>query len=124
MHFTKRGNFYQASRITGPRHNFLAIALTPGHNTCETVVEALPPVGECRHAALSAEAMLSSVAEGVAEANSRFGTDYGVSHIQYVENDTPPEAVYGLMAHEIIEQLNSGGEFVEVEEESCKSSGV
>ncbi|MBD2100400.1 hypothetical protein [Leptolyngbya sp. FACHB-261] len=122
MHFTKRGNFYQASRITGPRHNFLAIALKPGH-TRETVIEALPPVGECRHAALSAEAILSSVTEGVVEANSRFGTDYGVSHIYYVENDTPPEAVYGFMAHEIIKQLNSGGEFVEVKE-SEKSSGA
>ncbi|MBD2122461.1 hypothetical protein [Trichocoleus sp. FACHB-262] len=124
MHFTKRGNFYQASRITGPRHNFLAIALTPGHSTRETVVEALPPVGECRHAALSAAAILSSVAEGVAKANSAFGTGYGVTNIQYVENDTPPEAVYGFMAHEIIKQLNSGGEFVEMEEESGKSSGT
>ena len=46
------------------------------------------------------------------------GTDYVVSHIQYVENDTPPEEVYGFMARGIIKHLNSGGEFVEGGEES------
>lgn len=41
-------------------------------------------------------------------ANERLKTDYSVTHIRYVENDSQPEAAYGLFAAEIIERLCRG----------------
>lgn len=55
---------------------------------------------------------MQAVLEGVAEANTRFGTSYFATHIRYVENDTPPEIVYGFLAQKIVERVVEGGAFV------------
>lgn len=57
--------------------------------------------------------MVAAVLEGVAMANKELGTDYAVTHIRYVENDTPPEVVYALLARSIIQRIESQGEEVE-----------
>ncbi len=46
MQFTRRGNFYQVSRITGPTHNFLAIILVT-EEVASPQIEPLP--GFCHH---------------------------------------------------------------------------
>jgi hypothetical protein len=112
MHFVRIGEFLAASRITGPRHNLLQIKL--GSQPQETATcEVLPPQGSCVHEPLNELQVVASVIEGVAEANQRFGTHYSVTHIKYVRSDTKPEAVYALLALEIIKHLEDGGEFVQ-----------
>lgn len=71
MHFSKFNNSYQVSWVSGPRHNKLAITLSENDDS-ETVIKALPPIGECRHAKLSEERILTNVLEGVERANETF----------------------------------------------------
>ena len=109
MQFTRQDDFYRVSRVTGPTHNFLSVALTIGAEVTPQA-EALP--GHCHaHRALDPLAILSHAQEGLALANQQFGTDYRLSHAQYCVGDSPPEAVYGVLVFKIIEHLTSGGEF-------------
>lgn len=111
MHFSKSGNFYQAAWISGPRHNFLAISLAENEEIIEPQIQMMPPRGECRHTPLKEKEILEFVRMGVAEANSAFKTNFRVQFIKYVENDTPPEKHYALLAYKIIERLATGENF-------------
>ena len=110
MHFVRLGEFLAASRITGPKHNLLQIRLG-GSGDGLPVCERLSATGGCKHTPLDEGWIIKHVLDGVAEANQQLGTTYAVSHIRYVENDTPPEVVYGFMALRIVEHLHTGGEF-------------
>jgi hypothetical protein len=44
----------------------------------------------------------------VAEANGEFGTSFVVKLIEFVSDDSPPEEVYRLLAHCIVERLAKG----------------
>jgi len=111
MHFVRLGEFLAASRITGPKHNLLQIRL--GSAGGPPVCERLPATGGCKHAPLTEDQVIKHVLDGVAEANQQLGAAYAVSHIRYIENDTPPEVVYGFMAMRIVEHLHNGGEFTQ-----------
>ncbi len=111
MHFTQLGEFLAASRITGPKHNLLAIRL--GGSGDPLVCDRVPAMGGCKHTPLDEDQLIKNVLDGVAEANQQLGTTYAVSHIRYVENDTPPEVVYAFMAMRIVERLHNGGEFAQ-----------
>ena len=112
MIFSKRGGFYQVLRVTGPRHNFLAVELATGPQ------EAYPQVGSrpgfCSgHGELDPAAIVSAVLEGLALANGTFNTSYEATSIEYHVGDNPPEEVYGVLAFQIVERLVSGGFLVE-----------
>jgi hypothetical protein len=111
MQFSRRDEFYQGSHITGPGHNFLALELANGSVNPAPDIKALPPSGGCHHAPLNEQQILFHVLEGVAKANERYGTDFVVKCLQYVQNDTGPEAVFGFIALKIIERLADGEEF-------------
>ena len=110
MHFVRIGEFLAASRITGPRHNLLQLRLGSGLQA-DPICERLPARGGCAREPLNESAIVSSVLEGVAEANSRLAFNYAVTHIRYVEDDTKPEALYAYLALKLIEHLHSDGEF-------------
>lgn len=74
--------------------------------------ERLAPQDCCGHAPLDETKVIAAVLEGVAMANKELGADYAVTHIRYVENDTPPEVVYALLARFIIQRIESQGEEV------------
>jgi hypothetical protein len=112
MQFVQIGEFLAASRITGPRHNLLQIKIG-SESQGKPICEVLPPQGACVHEPLNEIDVVASVLEGVAEANKRLGTNYSVTHIKYVKNDTKPETVYGFLAMKIVEHLQGGGEFVQ-----------
>jgi hypothetical protein len=112
MHYTRNGEYLSASHITGPRHNRLLIRLSRGAQR-RPVCERLPPIGECKHDPLDEVGLISSVLEGVAQANLRNSTDYCVTHIRYVENDTGPTVVFAMLALKIVEHLSAGGAFIE-----------
>ncbi|MGH9752193.1 MAG: hypothetical protein ACREA2_05360, partial [Blastocatellia bacterium] len=107
MHFSRDDKFFSASRITGPTHNLLQIRLSKGSAPGPTCVR-LPPQGSCVHAPLDEAKVVAAVLEGVAIANKDLGADYAVTHVRYVENGTPPEAVYALLARSIIQRIESG----------------
>jgi hypothetical protein len=106
MHISKDGSFYRISRITGPTHNLLMISFAETAETCIPSIEALPPVGDCRHASLNRDKILTEVLEGVEQANRQLGTQYRVAKVRYVENDTGPEATYKHLAQKVVEHIN------------------
>ena len=113
MHFSRNGEFFSVSRITGPHHNLLQIRLSKG-DADATALECLPAIGSCTHPPLDSDKLLVAVLEGIAKANLELGTAYWAAHVRYVGNDTPPESVYGFLALSIVRHLESGGTFVEV----------
>jgi hypothetical protein len=112
MHYARNGEYLAASHVTGPRHNLLQMRLGRGEQQ-RPMCERLPPIGECRHDPIDEAALISSVLEGVAQANQRNNIDYCVTHIRYVENDTGPLVVFAMLASKIIEHLYAGGTFIE-----------
>jgi hypothetical protein len=112
MHFSKRGDFYQAAYISGPRHVFLAVAFAAAPVE-HIIVEALPPAGACTHGPLDSVAILAAVERGLAAANQEFRLAWAMRHIQYVSNDTGPEYLYELIVRRIVERRVQGQPFVE-----------
>lgn len=103
MRFHHYMNLHVASRITGPRHNYLAITFATEEQSEEPAVIQLPPQGGCEHRPLDAAKVLENTLLGVADGNAFFGTHYRVLNVQYVTNDTGPESVYREMARGIVE---------------------
>lgn len=111
MFYGKINDFYTISRITGPKHNWLAVVLDEQEPFTEPIVKRLSPVGECRHGELNEQKIVAHVIGGVQKANQQFGTQYQVRCLHYIENDCPPESVYEFLIRKIIEHLVNGGEF-------------
>jgi hypothetical protein len=112
MQYVRIGDYLATSHVTGPRHNRLQLRLARGSQT-QPICEQLPPIGACKHAPLDEVALIRNVLEGVSRANLRGNSDYCVTHIRYVENDTGPVVVFALLASRIVEHLSSGGTFIE-----------
>ncbi|MEI2431629.1 hypothetical protein RDV84_10615 [Lysobacter yananisis] len=111
MFYSRQGEYLTVSRITGPRHNLLQLRLTQDPNA-EPRVERMPAVGTCVHGPLSDQAVLDAVMAGIAHANAELGTAYAIDRARFIDNDCPPEGVYGMLAALVIRRLHSGGEFV------------
>lgn len=104
MRFQHYGAMHSITRITGPRHNYLAITFATEDPSPEPQVIELPPQGGCEHRALDRAKILVSVMAGVAEGNREHGSDFVVASIQFVANDTGPEEVYQDMAKLLVEE--------------------
>lgn len=109
MQFSSRDGWHAASYITGPHHNTLALALGPAGTPLS--VERLAATGGCTHQPLDTHKILQLVSDGVKAANAKLGTSYTVAGIRIVENDTPPEAIYGVLAECILHRIASGKAF-------------
>ncbi len=108
MNFAKKGVFFEISHISGATgHNTLLVSFIEDaqKDPVTPSVEALPPIGDCRHSPLSSSDILREAIGGVDEGNQRFGTHYRVKHVQYVENDSPREGIYRYLAFKLIEHL-------------------
>jgi hypothetical protein len=111
MRFHKYNEWYRVVHITGPTHNPLGLAFSDQADE-QVLVEELGPVGkEVRR--LSADAVREHVLKGVGNANLRLGTNYRVSTIQFVVDDTPPLEKYARLAEGIVEQLARNADWKE-----------
>lgn len=110
MQFSRDGEFLQVSRVTGPHHNLLGLVLS-GDPVQEPKLEVLPALGSCSHAPLQEADVVAAVLEGIAAANAKLDGTYGAERIRVVLEDTPPAAVYALLASAIVEHLHAGGTF-------------
>lgn len=109
MHFSRDGDWYQATRITGPSHNLLALKLSePGAS--EPIVERLSVSNEAP--VIDADDVQRQVLEGVTEANAELGTNYHVAAIRFVTTDTPSFSIYRSLAKVIVEKLAQEGTFI------------
>lgn len=72
----------------------------------------LPPAGSCGCGTPDADKVLKNVLEGLSTANAKLGTDYRVTEIRFVEDDTPIEPVYAYSMRKLIEHIENGGELL------------
>ncbi len=101
MNVTKTGDMYKASRIAGPKHNYLGLVLTGDVRDASTVVERtlkdeVPP--RC----IDKERLVAAVNEGVQKGNRDHGSTFHVEVIEFVPSDTPDYEAYVAMAKAIV----------------------
>ena len=104
MEVTRRGDIYRVARITGPTHNYLAIRFGKPDGRKPDVVS----LDDGVKVRLDASKVRDEVSKGVADANKRLGTSYEVALIQFVPDDSPPEAGYRELAVRIVEDMHRG----------------
>lgn len=109
MRFTRVGDLEIVTRITGPTHHLLGMALStdsiPDTPILERVSLARPgaevePFDPQRD-------LCREVLAGVQEANDRLGTHFGVTRIRYCADDPSVPGVYHRLAQALVERVNS-----------------
>ena len=108
--YTKSGNSYRVSYITGPKHILLGL-LVDEVGSKDIAMTSLGTAGNCKHGTLNLESIKESVIEGITKANTSYGTNYSVKEIEYVENDTPDYSLYAHCAFLIAKGIHEGAEF-------------
>src|SRR5205823_6283640 len=97
-------NVYKVARITGPKHNFLGLALSLAELASVTIERLRVDNGSAGSDTLDEQKVLEAVQRGVTEANQKFGTNFRVAQLQYVPTDTPDLSAYYMLAKKIVEQ--------------------
>jgi len=96
------GQFYRASYITGPTHNFLAIELSAKPGADPVVVDELnSQPAEPRR--LNAGDVERWVIEAVDLANRELGSTYRVVRLQFVISDTHSPGIYAHLARSMVQ---------------------
>jgi hypothetical protein len=113
MHFSRAGPWYNVSRITGPRHNFLGIKWSSSSIEQPIETHALPGKCACCRLELNADEVREQVLRGVAEGNSVHQTGFVVSGIQFFTSDSNIPDVYRFLATAIVKRLAHAEPFSE-----------
>ena len=108
MQYVFDGEFYTVAKITGPRHNMLALAFCKIDQGVEVidlkksddeVVNFLPDEIE------------RQVLIGLKEINKELGTNYSVNKIEFISSDSLSNVIYTELTKQIVGRLQSGEEF-------------
>src|SRR5256885_1106236 len=98
MKVTRVNDVYIASRITGPKHNYLGLVLSIAPPIHTVVTQRMLDDGP---GVVNEQQLVAAVTAGIDEANrSRVITLFAHS-IEYVSSDTPDYAAYSLLAKTI-----------------------
>jgi hypothetical protein len=109
MRFTKLGDLEVVTRITGPTHPFLGMALAPTSASITPIVERVcldRPQVEFEPFDAKRD-LCRDVLTAVQEPNDRFGTHLGVTRIRYCADDQPIPSVYHGLAKALVEHVIS-----------------
>lgn len=107
MNFSIVEGRHCVSRVTGPTHNFLGLRLSKLLTERVTVLK-LPPVRKGGDGRLDEAQLQAAVIAGVEIANRECGTEWHVTEIAYIADDTPVYSQYELCARAVIKQLAAG----------------
>lgn len=100
MKVLKQNGIYKATRITGPKHNFLGLALTRVEPVRIQCVEKRLANNEVVQ--IDEEKLRSAVSEGALIANRQLHTSIFIERIEYVPTDTPDYSAYIELAQLIV----------------------
>ena len=99
------GEMFRASRITGPKHNYLGMVVLSVAGADDW------PLIEHAHGneprSLESSDIRAWISEGVRKANEALGTDYGIGRAEYVISDSSDPAIYRAMAENIVLKAHS-----------------
>lgn len=110
MQFARVGDLEVVTRITGPTHHFLGLALSTEAEPSTPILEratlgtseiTIEPIGV-------GDDLRREVVEAVSAANQRLGTHFTVTKIRYCEDDAPVSGIYGHLAGSLVEHVARG----------------
>jgi hypothetical protein len=96
----KSDGIYKASRIAGPKHNFLGLGLvrtSPGE--VQVVPRGLQDEGTSQ---IDEAKLLAAVSEAVVRGSRALGLPLFVDRVEYVPTDTPDYSAYTELADAIV----------------------
>ncbi|MEW8229297.1 MAG: hypothetical protein AB2745_03160 [Candidatus Thiodiazotropha endolucinida] len=111
MQFIKDGDVYKVARITGSQDNILGVSFSDQEVNIEVVEWDVKRGAKVKS---SSDQVLEQVVSGLREANQALGKNYFLSKIYFLPSDSSSNLVYAFLIQELVEQLDRGGEFVEV----------
>lgn len=112
--YLKSKNTFIISYITGPEHIALGLDICHGEIK-DFVINKKPASGACKHPRLDELKIKESVKRGLAKANEEFATDYAISAVDYIENDSPNYTLYEHCAYLIVKAIEGKTDFMEIE---------
>jgi hypothetical protein len=104
MRFTRIGDLEVVTRITGPTHHFLGIALAPVPSAETPILERVSldhPQAEVEPPDPENE-LCREVLETVRDINDRLGTQFGVTRIRYCSDDPPVPGIYRRLTQALV----------------------
>ncbi len=104
MKVTKHNDVYKASRITGPKHNYLGLRMS---TSPPTEMSILPHNLNDELSVVDVTQLVDAVNAGIEESNQANAKTVFVLSIEYVPSDTPDYATYSLLAKAIAEAASS-----------------
>ncbi len=96
MNIANVDGMYKASRITGPKHNYLGMVLSTTEPVSVKVLARSLMAGETRQ--VDEAKLLASVSESIAQAQCELDCHLFVEYIEYVISDTPEYIAYAELA--------------------------
>jgi hypothetical protein len=110
MRFTKKGNIYRITRLTGSQDNILGVSF--GEDNKMEILEW--PIEEGEKIRTSKKEVLEQIISGLESVNQSLGTNYKLSKIYFLPSDRASNSVYNLLICKLIRHYHSGNEFKEV----------
>ena len=107
MQFTKIGDLHIVTRVSGPQHLFLSVALSTTGAPAALVLER----GDLETGAVTIETADArsdrrrEVLEAVSEANRRLGTEFKVTKVRYCSDDAALPGIYGRLARTLMQHV-------------------
>ena len=110
MRFTKHGNRYQVSRITGNQDNILGVSFTES----EANIQVIEWVVKCDIKEVkktSPDEVLQQVLLGLKDINEKLGKNYKLSKVYFVPTEDSSHFIYKYLIAEIVKRVDSNSEF-------------
>lgn len=104
MKVTNQDGIYKASRITGPKHNYLGLKMSATPPTNTSVV---PRRINDELAGIDEEQLVAAVIRGIEDANRIIAKPLYPQLIEYVPSDTPDYAAYTQLSKAIVEAASA-----------------
>jgi len=104
MKVTKVDGIFKASRITGPKHNYLGLVFTKNQ---PDEIKLIPRTLNGEPAIIDPQRMVAAVVLGIEEASKGNPQEFYAHSIEYVVSDTPDYSAYAILAKFIAESAVS-----------------
>jgi len=114
MGFTKKGDIYKITRMTGNHDSFLGISFAEKIEQNPEIIEVQIRNPKKNKNQPSKDEVLKQVLAGLKSVNQSLGTNYKLSQIYYLPSSDGPSSIYQSLIRTLIIHYHSGNEFKEV----------
>ena len=116
MKFSRKGDIYIVSRITGLEDNILGVIFTSdsdiiSSNSIEVIEWEFPNISSREPIKASKQEIMKQVLDGLYSVNISLGTNYQLSKIFFSPFDSSANQVYSGLIGKLIRHYHSGSNF-------------